>query len=53
LKGSTDGRRAERGDGVHKDLDIMEEGRRLRVGKVTKVAIAEQLRKDADFLADL
>jgi len=34
-------------------LDIMEEGRRLRVGKVTKVAIAEQLRKNADFLADL
>jgi len=53
LKGSTDGRRAERGDGVHKDLDIMEEGRRLHVGKVTKVAITEQLRKDADFLADL
>jgi len=53
LKGSTDGRRAERGEGVHTDLDIMEEGRKLHVGPMMKVAITDQLRKDGSFLADL
>ena len=58
LKGSTLGRRAKRGDGVSKDLDIVDEGRKLKVGnakncKNTKEAIMSQLKKDADFLASM
>jgi len=51
LKGSTLGRRAKRGDGVSKDLDFVDEGRKLSVGPRTKVAMMAQLKKDADFLA--
>lgn len=53
LKGSTLGRRAKRGDGVSKDLDFMDEGRKLKVHPSTKTAIMEQLKKDADFLAKM
>lgn len=53
LKGSTLGRRAKRGDGVHKDLDFVEEGRKLRVGSETKENIMDQLRRDATFLAKM
>ena len=53
LKGSTKGRRAKRGDGVHKDLDIKDEGRKIYVGAERKEAIINQLRKDTDFLSDL
>jgi len=53
LKGSTLGRRAKRGDGVSKDLDFVDEGRKLKVGPNTKTAIMKQLKKDADFLAKM
>ncbi len=53
LKGSSLGRRAKRGDGVSKDLDFLDEGRKLNVGPMTKDAIMAQLRKDADFLAEM
>ena len=53
LKGSTKGRRANRGDSVHKDLDILEEGRKLHVGKKVKTAMMDQLKADAKFLSKL
>mmetsp|Transcript_26803 Transcript_26803/g.39702 ORF Transcript_26803/g.39702 Transcript_26803/m.39702 type:complete len:528 (-) Transcript_26803:142-1725(-) len=53
LKGSTLGRRAKRGDGVSKDLDFVDEGRKLKVGPNTKTSIMGQLKKDADFLAKM
>jgi len=53
LKGSTKGRRAKRGDSVHKDLDIVDEGRKIYVGPEIKDAILEQLKKDAAFLAKM
>lgn len=53
LKGSTQGRRAKRGEAVHKDLDIVDEGRKLYVGSEVKNAIMKQLKKDAVFLAKL
>lgn len=53
LKGSTAGRRAKRGDSVHKDLDIVDEGRKLYVGPEVKASIMGQLRRDTRFLADL
>ncbi len=53
LKGSTLGRRSKRGEGVHKDLDFVDEGRKLYVGPDTKEAIMEQLKKDAAFLAEM
>ena len=51
LKGSTLGRRAKRGDGVHKDLDFVDEGRNICVSPETKEAIMDQIKNDADFLA--
>lgn len=53
LKGSSLGRRAKRGDGVSKDLDFIDEGRKLNVGPGTKEAILAQLKRDADFLASM
>lgn len=53
LKGSTLGRRSERGDGVHKDLDFVDEGRKLRVGPEIKSSIMNQLTRDAEFLAKM
>lgn len=51
LKGSTLGRRAKKGDGVRKDLDFMDEQRKLHISKESKEAFISQLRRDADFLA--
>lgn len=53
LKGSTQGRRSKRGETVHKDLDIVDEGRKLYVGSERKNAIMVQLKKDTSFLAKL
>mmetsp|Transcript_22649 Transcript_22649/g.28575 ORF Transcript_22649/g.28575 Transcript_22649/m.28575 type:complete len:523 (-) Transcript_22649:130-1698(-) len=53
LKGSTLGRRAKRGDSVHKDLDIMDEGRKISVGAETKEGIMNQLKNDAEFLSKM
>jgi 1-phosphatidylinositol-4-phosphate 5-kinase len=53
LKGSTLGRRAKRGDSVHKDLDILDEGRKICVGKEKKDLTMKILKKDADFLAKM
>lgn len=53
LKGSTAGRRAKRGDSVHKDLDIVDEGRKLYVNPGVKKSILNQLRKDTKFLAEM
>ncbi len=53
LKGSTLGRRAKRGDSVHKDLDIMDEGRKICVGVETKEGIMNQLKSDAKFLSKM
>lgn len=53
LKGSTVGRRAKRGDSVHKDLDILDEGWKIRVGQPVKKAMMSQLRRDTDFLVRL
>lgn len=53
LKGSTLGRRAKRGDSVHKDLDILDEGRKIVVGPNTKKEIMKILTKDAEFLAKM
>lgn len=53
LKGSTLGRRSKRGEGVHKDLDFVEEGRKISVGPKIKDAIMNQLKLDAIFLAKM
>jgi len=53
LKGSTLGRRAKRGDSVHKDLDILDEGRKICVGEETKGEIMSILKNDAQFLAKM
>jgi Phosphatidylinositol-4-phosphate 5-kinase len=53
LKGSTLGRRAKRGDGVRKDLDFVDEGRKLKVKPLVKAAIMDQLEKDTNFLAKM
>jgi len=53
LKGSTLGRRSNRGEGVHKDLDFVEGGRKIAVGQKTKDAIMTQLKLDAIFLAKM
>ena len=54
LKGSKTGRKANVGDGVGKDLDILEEGRKLRfVDPKAKGAFVEQLARDATFMARL
>ncbi len=53
LKGSTLGRRAKRGDSVHKDLDILDEGRKIHVGAKYKDGIMKILKKDAEFLAKM
>jgi hypothetical protein len=54
LKGSTANRKSEPGDSVGKDLDILEEGRKLRFAEPgARDAFLEQLRRDATFLARL
>lgn len=54
LKGSRTGRKSKEGDPVGKDLDIIEEGKKLRfVRPGAKDAFLEQLRRDATFLARL
>ena len=54
LKGSKTGRKSDKGDSVAKDLDILEEGKRLKFAKPgAKQAFLEQLRMDATFLARL
>ena len=54
LKGSRLGRKSNPGDSVAKDLDILEEGRRLKFARPgAKDAFLEQLRVDATFLARL
>lgn len=54
LKGSRTGRKAGEGDGVGKDLDILEEGRKLRFARPkARGAFLEQLARDATFLARL
>lgn len=54
LKGSRLGRKSNPGDSVAKDLDIAEEGRRLKFARPgAKDAFLEQLRVDATFLARL
>eukprot|EP00571_Detonula_confervacea_P015135 CAMPEP_0172308002 /NCGR_PEP_ID=MMETSP1058-20130122/8732_1 /TAXON_ID=83371 /ORGANISM="Detonula confervacea, Strain CCMP 353" /LENGTH=921 /DNA_ID=CAMNT_0013020331 /DNA_START=165 /DNA_END=2930 /DNA_ORIENTATION=- len=54
LKGSTAGRRADGGDTVHKDLDILEEGRKLRFREPeARGRFLGQLARDATFLARL
>jgi 1-phosphatidylinositol-4-phosphate 5-kinase len=54
LKGSRTGRKSKKGDSVGKDLDIVEEGKRLKfVRPGAKDAFLEQLRMDATFLARL
>lgn len=53
LKGSTLGRRSKRGDSVHKDLDILDEDRKIHVGPKVKEGMMNVLKKDADFLAKM
>lgn len=54
LKGSKTGRKSKEGDSVGKDLDILEEGKRLKFARPgAKEAFLEQLRRDATFLARL
>ena len=54
LKGSKAGRRADEGDGVQKDLDILEEGRKLRFSDPgARKKFLDQLARDATFLARL
>ena len=54
LKGSKAGRRANPGDSVSKDLDILEEGRRLRFADAdARGLFLDQLARDATFLARL
>lgn len=53
LKGSTQGRRAKRGDTVHKDLDFVDEGRKLYLGSRVKTVFMDQLTQDATFLSRL
>eukprot|EP00581_Thalassiosira_minuscula_P008899 CAMPEP_0183707060 /NCGR_PEP_ID=MMETSP0737-20130205/3735_1 /TAXON_ID=385413 /ORGANISM="Thalassiosira miniscula, Strain CCMP1093" /LENGTH=907 /DNA_ID=CAMNT_0025934635 /DNA_START=147 /DNA_END=2870 /DNA_ORIENTATION=- len=54
LKGSKAGRRAGKGDSVGKDLDILEEGRKLRFREPgARSKFLEQLARDATFLARL
>ncbi|KAL3777547.1 hypothetical protein ACHAW5_010805 [Stephanodiscus triporus] len=54
LKGSTANRKSEPGDSVGKDLDMLEEGRKLRFADPgARGAFLEQLRRDATFLARL
>ena len=54
LKGSKAGRRANPGDSVSKDLDILEEGRKLRFADPNARGLfLDQLARDATFLARL
>jgi len=53
LKGSTQGRRAKPGETVKKDLDILEEGKKVYVGENKKLAIMTQLTSDTSFLSGL
>lgn len=51
LKGSTLGRKSKRGDAVHKDLDILDEQRKIYISKEQKYKILEQLKRDTGFLS--
>ena len=53
LKGSTLGRKAKPNETVMKDLDILKQERKLRLGASTKHHVLDQLRRDATFLARL
>lgn len=53
LKGSKVGRKAKEGEAVFKDLDFLEQGAKLEIGPKKKNLVIEQLKKDANFLADL
>lgn len=53
LKGSTKGRRASRGDSVHKDMDLVDEGRKLHFGPKVKKEFLDQLRIDTRFLSKM
>lgn len=54
LKGSKANRKSEPGESVGKDLDILEEGRKLRfVDPCARSAFIDQIRRDATFLARL
>ncbi len=54
LKGSKAGRKASKGDSVGKDLDILDEGKKLRFADPkARGAFLEQLTRDATFLARL
>ena len=54
LKGSTVGRKSEKGESVAKDLDILEEGKKLRfVNSSERDAFLKQLAVDAAFLGSM
>jgi hypothetical protein len=53
LKGSTQGRRAKKGDIVLKDIDLIDKGDTFHIGPEKKQMIIEQLEKDAMFLSEL
>ncbi|EED88647.1 phosphatidylinositol-4-phosphate 5-kinase (PIP5K)-like protein, partial [Thalassiosira pseudonana CCMP1335] len=54
LKGSKKNRKSKEGDSVGKDLDILQEGRKLKfVDPEARGAFLEQLMRDATFLARL
>ena len=54
LKGSTVGRKSEVGESVAKDVDILEEGKKLRFkNKSEREAFKKQLEVDAAFLATM
>jgi len=53
LKGSTLGRVAKPTESVLKDLDILNEGRKLRVDESVQQHLLEQLRRDATLMARL
>jgi Phosphatidylinositol-4-phosphate 5-Kinase/EF-hand domain pair len=50
LKGSTVGRTSGTGAAIMKDLDIVETGRKLRVGKTLGAELQRQIRRDSGFL---
>lgn len=53
LKGSTKGRRANRGDSVHKDNDLLDEGRKLHFGSKVKQDFLDELKLDTGFLSKM
>eukprot|EP00543_Licmophora_paradoxa_P007450 CAMPEP_0202450322 /NCGR_PEP_ID=MMETSP1360-20130828/8943_1 /ASSEMBLY_ACC=CAM_ASM_000848 /TAXON_ID=515479 /ORGANISM="Licmophora paradoxa, Strain CCMP2313" /LENGTH=244 /DNA_ID=CAMNT_0049068537 /DNA_START=16 /DNA_END=750 /DNA_ORIENTATION=+ len=53
LKGSTLGRKAKPKESVMKDLDILEQKRKLHLGGINRQHVLNQLKRDATFLARL